>query len=40
MDQHTGLHQFQTEASVSCAPFECLLDMTVVEAAEGRAMLT
>lgn len=35
----TGPHRFQMEAWISCAPFERLLNMTIVHAAEGRATL-
>ncbi len=38
--QSTGPHRFRMEAWISCAPFERLLNMTVVEAADGRARLT
>jgi acyl-CoA thioesterase len=36
---YTGPHQFQMDAWISCAPFEQLLNMEIVEAAEGRAVL-
>ncbi|HBG08325.1 MAG: acyl-CoA thioesterase [Geobacteraceae bacterium GWC2_58_44] len=36
----TGPHQFSMEGWISPAPFEKLLNMTIVEAAEGRATLT
>lgn len=36
----TGPHQFKMEEWISCAPFERLLNMKIVEAAEGRAILT
>jgi len=36
----TGPHQFTMEAWISTAPFEKLLNITVVEAADGRALLT
>jgi len=35
----TGPHQFTMPAWISCAPFERLLHMTILEAAEGRAVL-
>jgi acyl-CoA thioesterase len=40
MEQDTGPHRFTLEAWISCAPFERLLHMEIVEAAEGRAVLT
>jgi len=39
MAQDTGPHQFQMEGWVSRAPFERLLHIEIVEAADGRAML-
>lgn len=36
----TGPHHFQMEGWISAAPFEKLLNMTIVEAKEGRATLT
>lgn len=36
----TGPHSFAMKAWISCAPFERLLNMEIVEAAEGRAVLT
>jgi acyl-CoA thioesterase len=39
MAQETGLHQFEMEDWISCAPFERLLHIEIVEAADGRAML-
>lgn len=36
----TGPHQFGMEGWISTAPFEKLLNMTIVEAAEGRATMT
>jgi uncharacterized protein (TIGR00369 family) len=40
MDQSTGPHKFEMEAWISCAPFEKLLHMKIVEASAGRATLT
>ena len=40
MDQLTGPHKFEMEAWISCAPFERLLHMKIVEASDGRATLT
>jgi acyl-CoA thioesterase len=37
--QSTGPHQFQMPAWISCAPFERLLSMEIVEAVDGRAVL-
>lgn len=36
----TGPHKFEMESWISCAPFERLLNMKIVEASEGRATLT
>lgn len=36
----TGPHRFQMEGWISCAPFERLLSMQIIEAADGRAVLT
>jgi acyl-CoA thioesterase len=36
----TGPHQFTMGDWISCAPFERLLHMEIMEAGEGRAMLT
>jgi len=36
----TGPHQFEMPAWISCAPFERLLNMEIVEAADGRATLS
>ena len=36
----TGPHTFGMEGWISCAPFERLLHMEIVEASEGRATLT
>lgn len=39
--QHlTGPHKFEMESWISCAPFERLLNMKIVEAGAGRATLT
>ncbi len=38
--QSTGPHELRMEAWISCAPFERLLNMTIVEAADGKARLT
>jgi acyl-CoA thioesterase len=39
MAQDTGPHQFQMESWISCAPFERLLHIEIVAAADGRATL-
>ena len=39
-EHNTGPHKFEMEAWISCAPFERLLDMKIVEASDGRATLT
>ena len=36
----TGPHQFDMEDWISCAPFERLLNMKIIEAIDGRAILT
>ena len=36
----TGPHQFKMEAWISCAPFERLLDITIVRAEGGEAVLS
>ncbi len=36
----TGPHRFEMDRWISCAPFERLLNMTIVEACAGRATLT
>ena len=36
----TGPHKFEMESWISCAPFERLLNMKIVEAIGGRATLT
>ena len=38
--RYTGPHRFQMEGWISCAPFERLLNMKILEAADGRAILT
>jgi len=38
--QATGPHRFEMTEWISCAPYERLLNMKIVEAADGRAMLT
>ncbi len=35
----TGPHEFEMDAWISCAPFERLLNMEIIEAAEGHALL-
>ncbi len=35
----TGPHHFEMKSWISCAPFERLLNMTIQEAADGRAVL-
>ena len=40
MAQDTGPHQFQLESWISCAPFERLLHIEIVKAADGHATLT
>lgn len=40
MAQETGPHQFQMESWISCAPFERLLHIQIIDAADGRATLT
>ena len=39
MAQGIGPHQFQMESWISCAPFERLLHIEIVDAADGRATL-
>jgi acyl-CoA thioesterase len=39
MERETGPHQFQMEGWISCAPFERLLHIEIVEAGDGRATL-
>jgi uncharacterized protein (TIGR00369 family) len=36
----TGPHQFEMTQWICCAPFERLLNMTIIEAAGGKAVLT
>ncbi len=38
--EDTGPHRFEMDAWMGCAPFERLLNMTIVEAAKGEAILT
>ena len=38
--QSTGPHKFNMDAWISCAPFERLLHMNIVEAFDGQATLT
>lgn len=38
--QCTGPHRFQMEGWIRCAPFERLLNMEILEAVDGRAVLT
>ena len=40
MARSTGPHKFDMDAWISCAPFERLLNMTIVEASEGMVTLT
>ncbi len=40
LSQKTGPHQFEMTEWISCAPFERLLNVTIVEALDGRARLT
>ncbi len=40
MAQLTGPHKFNMDAWISCAPFERLLNMKIVEASDGMATLT
>jgi acyl-CoA thioesterase len=35
----TGPHQFEMDGWISCAPFERLLNLEIVEASEGQALL-
>ncbi|MBU0768652.1 MAG: hypothetical protein KJ687_06150, partial [Proteobacteria bacterium] len=39
-EHYTGPHKFEMEAWISCAPFERLLNMKIVEASDGQATLT
>ena len=39
-ESFTGPHRFTMESWISCAPFEQLLHMTIVEADGGKAILT
>ena len=38
-DHHTGPHRFSMPEWISCAPFEALLSMEIVEAGNGTAVL-
>lgn len=40
MNPSTGPYQFEMESWISCAPFEQLLNMEIVEALDGHATLT
>ena len=40
MEGPTGPHRFNMDEWISCAPFERLLNITIVEAADGKATLT
>ena len=40
MSQLTGPHQFPMQEWISCAPFERLLRMEIIEASDGTATLT
>ncbi|MBF0509172.1 MAG: PaaI family thioesterase [Deltaproteobacteria bacterium] len=40
MTLNTGPHQFEMDAWISCAPFERLLNVTIVQAEDGSAVLT
>jgi len=37
---NTGPHKFEMEEWISCAPFERLLNMKIIQAGEGQAVLT
>jgi len=37
---NTGPHSFQMPGWISCAPFEKLLNISIIEASEGHAVLT
>lgn len=39
-EKYTGPHRIQMDKWIDCAPFEQLLHMEIVEAADGRALLT
>lgn len=39
-EQFTGPHQFQMDHWIGCAPFERLLHIEIIEAADGSAVLT
>lgn len=40
MTKSTGPHEFPMDGWISCAPFEQLLCMKIIEASEGKATLT
>ena len=40
LDKFTGPHQIEMESWISCAPYERLLHMKIVEAVDGKAILT
>ena len=40
MDRLTGPHEFEMQGWISCAPFERLLNMKIIEASDGRSILT
>jgi len=40
ISQATGPHEFEMTEWISCAPYERLLNMTIVDARDGRAKLT
>ncbi len=40
ISRSTGPHEFRMEGWISCAPFERLLNVSIIEAAEGRAVLS
>jgi acyl-CoA thioesterase len=39
-DQSTGPHRFRMKGWISCAPFERLLNVSILDAADGRATLS
>jgi hypothetical protein len=40
LEKITGPHQIEMESWISCAPYEQLLHMKIVEALDGKAILT